>query len=64
MGIVKLRTKGFNQEGVTVIEFLRTIMVYRRGHQPKGFRPDLKDEGCKAYCGGSFLSVVFSVSQW
>jgi acyl dehydratase len=39
MGIVKLRTTGFNQDGVTVIEFLRTIMVYRRGHVPAGFRP-------------------------
>jgi acyl dehydratase len=39
VGIVKLRTEGFNQDGVTVIEFLRTIMVYRRGHAPEGFRP-------------------------
>jgi acyl dehydratase len=39
MGIVKLRTTGFNQNGITVIEFLRTIMVYRRGHTPAGFRP-------------------------
>lgn len=39
MGIVKLRTTGFNQEGVTVIEFFRTIMVYRSGHTPEGFRP-------------------------
>ena len=39
MGIVKLKTTGVNQEGVTVIEFLRTIMVYRRGHTPEGFRP-------------------------
>jgi itaconyl-CoA hydratase len=39
MGIVKLRTTGFNQDGVAVIEFLRTIMVYRRGHTPEGFRP-------------------------
>ena len=39
MGIVKLRTSGFNQEGTLVIEFLRTIMVYRRGHRPAGFRP-------------------------
>jgi itaconyl-CoA hydratase len=39
MGIVKLRTKGFNQKGVVVIEFLRTIMVYRRDHRPEGFRP-------------------------
>ena len=38
MGIVKIRTTGFNQDGVTVIEFERTIMVYRRGHTPEGFR--------------------------
>jgi acyl dehydratase len=39
MGIVKIRTTGFNQDGVTVIEFERTIMVYRRGYTPEGFRP-------------------------
>jgi len=39
MGIVKLRTRGFNQDGVKVIEFFRTIMVYRRGQTPHGFRP-------------------------
>jgi itaconyl-CoA hydratase len=39
VGIVRLRTKGFNQDGVVVIEFLRTVMVYRRGHTPEGFRP-------------------------
>lgn len=44
MGIVKLRTTGINQEGVTVIEFLRTIMVYRRGHTPEGFRPRVNRE--------------------
>ena len=38
-GIVKLRTTGFNQDGVKVIEFIRTVMVYRRGHTPEGFRP-------------------------
>jgi len=42
MGIVKFRTTGINQEGVTVIEFFRTIMVYRRGHTPEGFRPRVK----------------------
>jgi itaconyl-CoA hydratase len=47
MGIVKLRTTGFNQDGATVIEFLRTIMVYRRGHAPQQFRPQpkVKNEG-------------------
>jgi acyl dehydratase len=34
-GIVKARTTGFNQDGTVVIEFLRTILVYRRGHVPK-----------------------------
>ena len=48
MGIVKLRTKGFKQDGVIVIEFFRTIMVYRRSHAPQQFRPQpnvkMKDE--------------------
>jgi itaconyl-CoA hydratase len=35
VGIVKVKTTGFNQDGITVIEFLRTFMVYRRGHVPQ-----------------------------
>jgi itaconyl-CoA hydratase len=34
VGIVTVETTGYNQEGVTVITFKRTIMVYRRGHAP------------------------------
>jgi itaconyl-CoA hydratase len=34
VGLVRVRTRGVNQEGVTVIEFERSIMVYRRGHEP------------------------------
>lgn len=34
VGIVKARTTGFNQDGTVVIEFVRTFMVYRRGHVP------------------------------
>ncbi len=34
VGIVKAKTTGFNQDGTVVIEFLRTFMVYRRGHVP------------------------------
>lgn len=34
MGIVRVKTTGFNQAGVTVLEFKRTIMVYKRGHVP------------------------------
>jgi len=32
---VKLRTTGFKQDGTVVITFLRTVMVYRRGHVPE-----------------------------
>jgi itaconyl-CoA hydratase len=35
LGIVKLKTTGTNQDGVVVIEFQRTIMVYKRGHVPR-----------------------------
>jgi itaconyl-CoA hydratase len=33
-GIVQVKTTGINQNGVVVIEFKRTFMVYRRGHVP------------------------------
>jgi acyl dehydratase len=39
MGIVWLKTLGFNQEGVVVIEMKRTIMVYKRGCAPETPRP-------------------------
>lgn len=34
VGIVRIRTTGYNQDGVRVIEFKRTVMVYRRGQVP------------------------------
>ena len=34
-GIVQVRTTGFNQTGVVVIEFRRTIMVYKRDYAPR-----------------------------
>ncbi|MGC8488007.1 MAG: MaoC family dehydratase [Clostridia bacterium] len=34
VGIVTVRTTGYNQDGVIVISFTRTIMVYRRGQGP------------------------------
>ena len=34
VGIIRIKTTGFNQDGTTVIEFKRTIMVYRRGFVP------------------------------
>ena len=39
MGIVRFRTTGFNQEGEIVIEYVRTVMVYKRGHAPRYVRP-------------------------
>src|ERR687883_484493 len=35
VGIVQVRTTGFNQDGVTVIEYKRTFMVYKRGQVPQ-----------------------------
>ncbi|MBL8058494.1 MAG: MaoC family dehydratase [Anaerolineales bacterium] len=40
MGIVRVRTIGYNQAGVTVIEFQRTLLVYKRGHGPPVLRPE------------------------
>ena len=34
MGIVEIRTTGFKQDGTVVLEFRRTILVYKRGHEP------------------------------
>ncbi|TKA11170.1 MaoC family dehydratase [Actinacidiphila oryziradicis] len=34
VGVVEVRTIGFNQDGVIVITFERTLLVYRRGHGP------------------------------
>ena len=33
-GIVKFKTRGVNQEGKIVITFTRTIMVYKKDHDP------------------------------
>lgn len=42
-GIVKFRTIGYNQDGVVVIEFTRTILVYKRGHAPANTQPEPND---------------------
>ena len=34
VGIVTVRSEGFNQEGIVVITYDRTVMVYRRGFGP------------------------------
>ena len=38
VGIVKVRTIGFTQDGTIIIEFLRTFMVYKRDHVPPDVR--------------------------
>jgi itaconyl-CoA hydratase len=35
VGIVRVKTTGFKQDGKVVIEFKRTFMVYKRGHVPE-----------------------------
>jgi itaconyl-CoA hydratase len=39
VGIVGIKTIGYTQDGTVVIEFLRTVMMYRRGQAPKIARP-------------------------
>jgi itaconyl-CoA hydratase len=33
-GIVRVKTTGMNQQGVAVIEFTRTFLIWKRGHVP------------------------------
>jgi itaconyl-CoA hydratase len=42
VGLVVVATEGFNSDGVVVISFRRTFLVYRRGHRPvvASARPD------------------------
>lgn len=35
MGLIEIKTTGFKQDGTIVIEFRRTILVYKRGHEPR-----------------------------
>jgi len=41
-GIVRVRTKGFKQDGTVVIEFERTVLVYSRETAPARRRPSLR----------------------
>lgn len=42
MGIVEIKTSGFKPDGIIVIEFRRTILVYKRGHEPRLPLPEPK----------------------
>jgi acyl dehydratase len=35
VGIVEVKTTGFNQDGTVVITFRRTLLVYKRDHAPQ-----------------------------
>ena len=35
MGVVEVKTTGFNQNGLPVITYRRSILVYKRGHEPQ-----------------------------
>jgi itaconyl-CoA hydratase len=39
MGLLEIKTTGYKQDGTVVMEFRRTILVYRRGYQPKPAQP-------------------------
>jgi itaconyl-CoA hydratase len=45
VGIVVVKTTGYNQHGTTVTTFKRTIMVYRENHAPKVARPFSEENG-------------------
>ena len=40
VGILQVKTTGYNQEGVVVITFKRTLMVFKRGQAPEIARLD------------------------
>jgi len=44
-GIVKVRTRGIKQDGKVVIDYLRSVMVWKRAHAPKrDLFPEVKSE--------------------
>lgn len=34
-GLLTVQTTGYNQDGVTVLTFRRTVLIYKRGHAPQ-----------------------------
>ena len=41
-GIVRVRTRGYNQDGTVVIEFERTVLVHSRQTEPVRRRPTIR----------------------
>ena len=44
VGVLTVKTAGYNQDGVIVVTFERTLLVYRRGHGPSSSRPTINPE--------------------
>src|SRR5260370_2946132 len=42
--IVRVKTVGYTQDGTVVIEFNRTVMIYKRGHAPQTQLPAPKEK--------------------
>jgi acyl dehydratase len=40
-GIIQVKTTGYNQDGVVVLTFKRTIMVYKAGQVPHIPKPNI-----------------------
>lgn len=45
VGIVTVHTQGYREDGTVVIEYDRTVMVYKRGESPRRHRPRPNDRG-------------------
>jgi len=43
MGLVEIKTSGYKQDGTVVIEFRRTLLIYKRGHAPQTPLPTPKE---------------------
>ena len=42
VGIILVKTLGYNQDGIVVITFKRRVMVYKKGMSPLSSRPEMK----------------------
>ena len=42
VGIILVKTSGYNQDGIVVITFKRRVMVYKKGMSPLSSRPEIK----------------------
>lgn len=43
MGIVEIKTTGYQQDGTVVTTFRRAVLVYKRGHPPVRPTPTVKE---------------------